>query len=36
MAVKKDRTPGKIFLGMNLEDMKEDAWKQLGFFLMPT
>jgi len=36
MSVKKDRTPGKIFLGMNLEDMKEDAWKQLGFFLMPT
>ncbi|MFO7737135.1 MAG: cyclic nucleotide-binding domain-containing protein [Desulfatiglandaceae bacterium] len=36
MSVAKDRTPGKLFLGMNLEDMKEDAWKRLGFFLMPT
>lgn len=36
MSVTKDRTPGKLFLGMNLEDMKEDAWKRLGFFLMPT
>jgi hypothetical protein len=36
MTVKQDRAPGKLFLGMHLEDMKEDAWKRLGFFLMPT
>jgi len=33
--IKKDKTPGKLFLGMNFIDMSDGVRKELGFFLMP-
>ena len=36
ISVFEDRTPGKLFLGMNFVELTDEARKRLGFFLMPT
>jgi c-di-GMP-binding flagellar brake protein YcgR len=36
VSVKKDRTPGKLFLGMIFDELADGARKSLGFFLMPA
>ncbi len=36
ISVIEDRTPGKLFFGMTFDELKDDARKSLGFFLMPT
>ena len=33
--INKDKTPGKLFLGMHFIDMSDGVRKKLGFFLMP-
>ncbi len=35
LAIRKDRSPGRPFLGMSFTDTTDDAKKNLGFFLMP-
>ena len=36
ISVFKDRTPGKLFLGLTFDELSDEARKSLGFFLMPT
>ena len=35
VSIKKGRTPGALFLGMEFKELTEQTNKTLGFFLMP-
>ena len=35
VSIRRDKTPGRVFLGLNFTDMTYESKKRLGFFLMP-